>query len=165
MKNDQVAESKAKKEVAAIIGAAALAITAPLVMMWEGKSNDPYRDIVGVWTVCYGDTRDVRAGQRQSDGQCQDRLYRQLADHARPVMACVPQLQGRPYQTAAAVSLAYNIGVNGFCKSTAARKFRAGDWVGGCNAFASWRMAGGKVVQGLVNRRRDEIRICLTGLA
>lgn len=165
MANEQTSEDRAKKEVVGIIGAAALLITAPLVMQWEGKRNDPYKDIVGVWTVCYGDTRDVRAGQRQSDQQCRTRLYKQLSDHAKPIMACVPQLKNRPYQTAASVSLAYNIGVSGFCGSTAAKRFRAGDHVGGCNAFALWNKAGGRVVQGLVNRRREEIRICLTGMS
>jgi GH24 family phage-related lysozyme (muramidase) len=27
-----------------------------------------------------------------------------------------------------------------------------------------WTKAGGRTVQGLVNRRRDEVKICLTGL-
>ncbi|OWQ98075.1 glycosyl hydrolase [Sphingopyxis witflariensis] len=148
----------------AVIGAGALALTAPFVAQWEGKRNDPYRDIVGVWTVCYGDTRDVKPGQRQTDAQCQDRLYAQIADHAKPVVACVPQLKGKDAQLAASVSLAYNIGTGGFCKSTAAKRFRAGDWKGGCNAFYAWRFAGGKEIRGLANRRRQEMALCRTGL-
>lgn len=162
--NDAVAEANAKKGVVAVIGAAALTITTPLLMTWEGKRNDPYLDLVNVPTVCWGDTNNVRMGQRQTDQQCLIRLYKQIEQHAKPVVACVPQLRGRPYQLSASVSLAYNIGVNGFCKSTAARRFRAGDWKGGCNAFAMWNKAGGRIVKGLVNRRYDEMRICLTGL-
>lgn len=153
-----------KGKAIAIIGAGALALAAPFVTKWEGKRNDPYRDIVGVWTVCYGDTRDVKPGQRQTDAQCQDRLYHQIADHAAPVVACVPQLKGRDYQLAASVSLAYNIGTTGFCRSTAAKRFRAGDWKGGCSAFYSWRFAGGKEIRGLANRRKQEIALCMTGL-
>ena len=159
-------ESSAKKKAIAVIGAGALALAAPFIAKWEGKSNDPYRDLIGKLTVCYGDTRGVKPGQRQTDAQCTDRLYRQIADHAAPVVACVPQLggKGREPQLAASVSLAYNIGTGAFCKSTAARRFRAGDWRGGCDAFLLWNKAGGRVVQGLVNRRRDERALCLTGL-
>lgn len=161
---DNQAESTAKKKAIAIMGAGALALAAPFVAQWEGKRNDPYKDIVGVWTVCYGDTRDVKPGQRQTDAQCQDRLYQQIADHAAPIIACVPQLKGRDNQLAASVSLAYNIGTGGFCRSTAAKRFRAGDWKGGCDAFMLWNRAGGKVVRGLTMRRMKERDLCLSGL-
>lgn len=157
-------ESASKKKAIGVIGAGALLLATPFIAQWEGKRNDPYRDIVNVWTVCYGDTRNVVPGQRQTDAQCTDRLYEQIADHAKPVVACVPQLKGRDAQLAASVSLAYNIGSAGFCRSTAAKRFRAGDWRGGCQAFISWRFAGGKEVRGLANRRKQEIALCLTGL-
>ncbi|MFZ3484223.1 lysozyme [Sphingomonas sp. 3-13AW] len=126
-----------------------------------------YRDIVGVWTVCDGDTKNVTAGTIETREGCQARLERQLLAHAEPVMACVPTLaeHGRDYQRWAAVSLAYNIGTSGFCGSTVARRFNARQWRSGCDAFRMWNKAGGKVVQGLVNRRERERSICLTGLA
>lgn len=163
---DQQAGSPAKKSAIAVVGAGALALAAPLIATWEGKRNDPYRDIVGVPTVCYGDTRNVTMGKRVSDAECTDRLYQQIADHAAPIVKCVPGLRApaREAQLAASVSLAYNIGTSGFCRSTVARRFNAGDWRGGCNAFYSWRYAGGKELRGLANRRRDEIAVCLTGL-
>lgn len=160
------APKSGRNKAVAVIGAAALAVTAPLIAKWEGKRNDPYRDLIGKWTVCYGDTRDVVPGKRVSDAECTDRLYRQIADHAAPIVRCVPGLKqpGREAQLAASVSLTYNIGTTGFCRSTAARRFNAGDWRGGCQAFMMWTKAGGRTVQGLVNRRRDEVKICLTGL-
>ncbi|HMO74587.1 MAG TPA: lysozyme [Sphingopyxis sp.] len=157
-------ESAAKTKALAIVGAGALALTAPFIAQWEGKRNDPYRDIVGVWTVCYGDTRGVTPGKRVSDAECTDRLYRQIADHAAPVVACVPQLKGRDPQLAASVSLAYNVGTGAFCKSTVAKRFRSGDFRGACNGFYAWRFAGGREIRGLANRRRAEIAICLRGL-
>jgi len=163
---DPQAGSSAKKSAIAVVGASALALAAPLIATWEGKRNDPYRDIVGVPTVCYGDTRNVTMGKRVSDAECTDRLYQQIADHAAPIVKCVPGLRApeRQAQLAASVSLAYNIGTSGFCRSTVARRFIAGDWRGGCNAFYAWRYAGGKEIRGLANRRRDEIAVCLTGL-
>jgi len=125
-----------------------------------------YADIVGVWTICDGDTRNVRPGMRETEAGCRDRLERQLIDHARPVLACVPALARpeRQHQLVASVSLAYNIGTSGFCRSTAARRFNAGDWRRGCDAFLMWNKAGGRVVRGLALRRERERALCLKGL-
>lgn len=142
--------------------AAALAIATPLIAKWEGKRNDPYTDIVGVKTVCYGETRVQM--RRYSDAECTAMLNKAVAEYMQPVIRCAPALANRPYQLAAATSLAYNIGPAAFCRSTAARRFNAGDMKGGCKAIAYWNMAGGRVVPGLVNRRADEVRLCMKGL-
>lgn len=125
-----------------------------------------YRDIVGVLTICDGDTKNVRAGQVETEAGCQARLERQLVAHAAPVLRCVPALgrADRENQLIASVSLAYNIGTGGFCRSTAARRFNAGNWRGGCEAFRMWNKAGGRVVRGLKIRREREVTICMKGL-
>lgn len=153
-----------------IVGVVAASILYVTIPQDEGTEYRAYRDIAGIWTICNGDTANVRPGMVESPAGCRARLERQLIAHAKPVMACVPQLggEGRDYQRAAAVSLAYNIGVNAFCKSTAARRFRAGDWRGGCDAFLSWNKARVKgvlrPVRGLTLRREREREICLRGL-
>lgn len=149
----------------AIIGTAAAAFLVPEVTKWEGYREVPYEDVVGIWTVCYGDTKDVRPGIRETRGQCEARLERQLIAHAAPVLQCVPGLKDKPAALAASASLAYNIGVAGFCGSTAARRFRAGDWRGGCDAFLRWNRAGGREIKGLTNRRKSERAICLRDVA
>lgn len=149
------------KTLAAVVGAAAAAILTPLVMQWEGEERTAYRDIVGVWTICYGDTQDVTPGTTETKEQCQARLERQLIAHAEPVMKCTPGLKDKPHALAAASSLAYNIGPTAYCKSTVDRRFDAGDIKGGCEAFTAWRFAGGKEVKGLLNRRNAEKAICL----
>lgn len=158
--------ARAKKSVVAggtLIGAA-LALATPLIMQWEGKRNDPYRDIVGVLTVCYGETQGPM--RRYSDAECSTMLHRRVeADYAKPILACVPSFATQPGPYAASISLAYNIGVRGFCRSTAARRFNAGDWRGGCEAMLAWNRAGGKVVRGLVRRREAERKVCIAGLA
>jgi len=125
-----------------------------------------YADIVGVWTICDGDTKGVRRGMVETEAGCTDRLERQLVAHAKPVLACVPALgqTGRENQLVASISLAYNIGTGGFCRSTAARRFNAGNWRGGCDAFLMWDKAGGRVVRGLALRRERERALCLKGL-
>jgi lysozyme len=156
------------KSLIAAIGVAAALIVSPLVTKWEsgGKQHlTAYRDIVGIWTICDGDTSNVRPGMVETPEGCERRLEAQLVAHAEPVLRCTPGLRDRPNQLAAAVSLAYNIGTAAYCRSTVARRFNAGDVRGGCDAFLMWTRAGGRVVQGLVNRRRDERSICLRGLA
>lgn len=123
-----------------------------------------YADIVGVWTICDGDTAGVRPGMRETQAGCRDRLERQLIAHTVPVLKCVPGLKGRDNQLVASVSLAYNIGTSGFCRSTAARRFNAGNWRGGCDAFLMWDKAGGRPVRGLTLRRQRERALCLKGL-
>jgi lysozyme len=141
----------------------ALAIATPTVERWEGTRTAPYRDIVGVWTVCTGETRV--AMRRYTSAECAAMLRRALeSDYAPAVLAAVPALRDRPHQFAASISLSYNIGTTAFARSTVARRFNAGDWRGGCDAFLMWERAGGRVVPGLANRRRAERALCLTGL-
>jgi lysozyme len=73
-------------------------------------------------------------------------------------------MASRPNQLAAATILAFNIGTAAFCRSSVARRWNAGDWRGGCEAFLMWVHAGGRVVPGLINRRKAERAICLRGL-
>lgn len=155
-------DRKGKAKLVALVGAGAAAILIPFVGGWEGKRNDPYKDIVGVWTVCYGETRV--AMRRYTDTECEEMLAEGLADFAAPVLARNPELKGRPNQLAAAVSLSYNIGSAAYSRSTVARRFSARDWKGACDAFLLWNKAGGKEVKGLTNRRRAERAICLTDL-
>jgi len=44
---------------------------ASLIQPWEGKKNTPYRDVGGIWTVCYGHTgSDIIVGKIYSDAEC-----------------------------------------------------------------------------------------------
>lgn len=151
---------------AAVAGAAifvALALATPEIMYWEGKRNAPYRDIVGVLTVCYGETQAPM--KRYSDAECSAMLNRRVeADYARPILRCVPGFAAKPHPFAAAISLSYNIGAHAFCRSTVARRFNAGDWQGGCDAMLAWNKAGGKIVKGLVHRREAERKLCLSSI-
>lgn len=142
------------------LGGAALLLSVPFIANWEGKRNDPYVDIVGVQTVCYGETRvEMR---RYTDAECTAMLTRAVEGFQTQVLRCTPVLANHPHKLAAATSLAYNIGASNYCRSTAARRFNAGDLRGGCEAIKLWNKAGGKVVKGLVNRRKQEYELCLT---
>jgi lysozyme len=153
--------------LAMLIGAPAATLLLATLAGWEGLELRPYRDVAGILTVCYGDTNNVEQ-RRYTQAECEARLEEQARRHVEPVLACVPQLRGRPNQTVAAASLAYNIGVGGFCQSSVARHFRAGQWRAGCErmmVFNKARINGRLVpVRGLTNRRSAERAICLRGL-
>jgi lysozyme len=165
--NPDAPQPPARGRTVGLIGMAAAAPLFALVALWEGNEPVPYRDIVGVWTVCYGDTANVTPGRRASDAECAERLDRQIAAHAAPVLRCTPALRdpARQNQLVAAVSLAYNVGANGYCRSSVDRHFDAGRWRQGCDALLLWNRAGGREVRGLTNRRRAERAICLRGLS
>ena len=61
----------------------------------------------------------------------------------------------------ALVSLAYNIGTGAFKESTLIKKLNAGDIRGAADQFDVWVNAGGKRMQGLVNRRAKEKEVFL----
>jgi lysozyme len=151
-----------KGKLVATLGATAAAAALAIIAPWEGKRNDPYQDIVGVWTVCYGETRVPM--HRYTDSQCEDMLAEGVGDFGGAVLERNPNLADHPYALAAATSVAYNIGKTAYARSTAARRFAAGDIAGGCQALTWWNKAGGRVVRGLVNRRQAEYRVCITGL-
>lgn len=152
----------AAKGVGAGAGVSAIALAISLIAPWEGKRNDPYIDIVGIPTVCYGETRVPM--KRYSDTECEDMLRKAAEGFQREVLNCTPVLANRPYQLAAATSLAYNIGATTYCKSSIAKKFNARDFKGGCQSFPLYKYAGGKVSKGLENRRNMEMKLCLTNL-
>lgn len=153
---------KVPAKVAAWAITAAVPVAVTIIAPWEGRRNDPYLDIVSVPTVCFGETRvEMR---RYSDAECLAMLNKAVEEFANQVLQCTPILAYHPYQLAAASSLAYNIGIGAYCRSTAAKLFNSGDLRSGCNQFARWRKAGGVVVQGLVNRRKAEMELCMVGL-
>ncbi|WP_408585895.1 lysozyme [Novosphingobium sp.] len=128
-----------------------------------------YLDIAGIPTACDGLTAGIRMGQRYTEAQCAAKLEAELVRHAEGVMRCTPGLAlaipGRDHARAAAISLAYNIGVGGWCASTAARRINAGQIRAGCDAMLAWdkaRVNGVlRPVKGLTARRQRERVLCL----
>jgi len=65
------------------------------------------------------------------------------------------------YEWDAYVSWAYNVGAAAACKSTLVKKLNRSDYVGACNELLRWNRAGGRVLPGLVKRRKAERNMCL----
>lgn len=133
-----------------------------LVKKWEGLKLDAYQDVAGVWTIGYGSTGPhVKPGMRIGPKRAEELLEEDLSRFVKAVdeKVTVP-IDG--HQRAALISLAFNIGVGAFSKSTLLRKLNAGDYLGAANEFPKWRKAGGQVIRGLVRRREDERALFMT---
>lgn len=158
--------SQSRQRLVALVGAAAAGLLLATVPDYEGEVLTTYADPVGIATVCYGDTDPAMAypGAVYSREECLRSLERQLVAHAEPVLACAPGVTASSEMTASFVSLAYNIGAPAFCKSTVARRYRAGDYEGACAAMEMWTKAKGRVLPGLVRRRADERALCERGI-
>lgn len=144
------------------IGTAAGGLAVATVGPFEGLRTTAYRDIVGVATVCYGETRGVRMGDKHTKAECDAMLIAGLQDFEVQVYACTPGLYTAPApRLVAVVSLAYNVGSGAYCKSSIARHFNAGNIRAACDAFLFYNKAGGREVGGLTRRRKAERELCL----
>lgn len=146
-------------------GAAITAAAIALVGGFEGLRTVAYRDVVGIPTVCFGETRGVKMGDRYTVDECKGMLGDAIGDFETGMRACLTnpdKIPDNPY--VAFLSVSYNIGTRAFCGSTIARKANAGDLRGACNAIPAWNRAGGKVVKGLTSRRAEEQKLCLEGI-
>lgn len=146
------------------VGAAQLAVEQ--IAEYEGYVPEAYLDPVGIWTKCFGDIYDVTPGASYTFEQCLQSLNDNVLKHAKPIFKCIPELANMPDKVKAAmVSMAYNIGTNGFCSSSVARYANAGEWENACRRMSQiYVTAKGKPMPGLKVRRKGESELCLQGL-
>lgn len=132
-----------------------------LVAPWEGKVNKVYKDPVGILTSCYGHTgKELRMGQTFTDSECYTQLHKDLVKHEKEVLR-LTHVPLNVYQQAALTSFVYNVGAGNYQSSTIRKKFNAKDYVGGCKELVKWVYASKVKLKGLVNRRGDELEVCL----
>ena len=146
--------------VVALCATGVLAIAAGIVKPWEGYRADPYLDIVGVRTVCWGHTGGVE-DRRYARAECEALLQTDLGKHWTGVAKCV-KAPLTDNQAAAVLSLAFNVGDGAVCRSTMVRKINAGAPPAEfCRELFKWVYAGGKKVRGLERRRAAEFKLCM----
>jgi lysozyme len=151
--------------LAALVGAVAAAALLVFTPAQEGRVLKTYRDIGGVLTYCDGATENAQAGHTYTPAECDAQLDRDLERHAAGIAQCIPLDRLTTGQKVAFVDAAFNIGVPAFCGSSMARRVKAGDMPGACDALLMWNRAGGKEVLGLTRRRQRERELCLKGLS
>lgn len=138
----------------------------------EGVKTKPYQCPALLWTVGVGHVIDpnhakVKLADRKGlpipDGWDRvlsmdevDSILRQdLARFEAGVMRLCPKGKSQG-QFDALVSFAFNVGLGNLQNSTLRMKHNRGDFEGAAEEFLKWNKAGGKVLKGLDNRRKDE---------
>lgn len=131
-----------------------------LIREFEGFSAVAYLCPAGVWTIGYGFTSGIREGDTITREQADARLDAEIAHFANGVEAVLTR-PANENQLAAMTSLAFNIGLAAFARSTVLRAHNRGDEESAARAFALWNKAGGRVMRGLTRRRAAEAALYL----
>ena len=143
-------------------GASAIALASIVIVWFEGYEPTPYRDPVGILTVCYGHTTRVVPGRTYTKEECEQILREDMAlafaAVDRHVIVTLPTLTH-----AALASFVFNVGEEKFRTSTLLRKLNNGEEWSACDELKRWVYAKGKKLPGLVKRRDFEHEMCVKG--
>ena len=126
----------------------------------EGERLKAYADIIGVWTIGVGHTgavdgKPVAKGMVISADKSRELLSADLLKFESAIARLV-KVPLKQYEFDALVSLVFNIGETNFARSTLLKKLNTNDFKGAAEQFLAWKNAGGRPVQGLLNRRKRE---------
>ena len=142
---------------------AALETAQALCREFEGFFPKPYLCPAGVPTIGYGTTYYENGVRVTLDDppitkrRAEALLSRQLLRiYMAGVLKCSPSLIAYPEALGALTSFAYNLGVPRYRGSTLRRRVDAFDWAGAQVEILRWNRAGGRVLRGLVRRRKAE---------
>lgn len=126
-----------------------------LVKKSEGCRLKAYKDAVGVLTIGWGSTTDVRPGMVITQQEADDRLYAAIDDFWQSVYSLVnvPLTQG---QADALTDFCYNLGAKSLAKSSLLAFLNKGQYEEAAQQFDKWVFAGGHKLPGLVTRRAAE---------
>jgi lysozyme len=127
-----------------------------LIKGFEGLQLKPYKCPAGVWTIGYGHTAGVK---ETSAAITETQAVNYLKEDVQGAEDTVRRLVNVPLtqnQFDALVSFVFNIGETQFASSTMLTKLKGKDYAGAAEEFDRWKFAGGKVLNGLVNRRAKE---------
>jgi len=128
----------------------------------EGVRSKPYRCPAGLWTVgvghLIGDGKSLPESwnrtftQEEIDGI----LKRDLNRFERGILKMLPNVRLRQCEFDCLVSFAFNLGLGTFQRSTLRQALLRGDKEAAMESLMKYCRAGGKVLRGLENRRKDE---------
>lgn len=127
-----------------------------IVKEFEGLRLEAYLCPAGVWTVGWGSTKNVHAGQQITEEEAEDLLKLDLESAERAVSKyiTVPLTDN---QFAALVSLTFNVGPGWMVKKYGLfMLLQAGSYLGAAERMLQYNKANGEVLRGLVRRREAE---------
>ena len=133
-----------------------------LIKEFEGFKSSAYLDPVGIWTIGYGFIDGVKPGDKMTRAEADSRLREELGGYeASVLLATGGNVSQQEFD--ALVCFAWNVGSVGMMNSSVIKFHNQGDKTTAASAFKLWNKAGGKVLNGLVRRRKAESEYYLTG--
>jgi lysozyme len=130
-----------------------------LLIELEGKRNHIYEDVAGLKTIGVGHL--LKPGEDMTDltdEQVDELLTKDLEIFERLVFGAVIAKINQA-QFDALVIFAFNVGAGAFLKSTLRQVINRSEFDQVPYQLMRWNKAGGKVVAGLTNRRKAEIKL------
>ena len=144
-----------------------------LIKHHEGVKLRPYRCPALLWTVCVGHVLYPEQGAMKMEDRVKfqlkpadNRIFtreevdailaKDLERFERGVLKYCPTAANRQNWMDAFVSFSFNVGLGTLQRSTLRQKHNRGDYEGAADEFLKYCKAGGKVLKGLENRRKDE---------
>lgn len=134
-----------------------------LIKNAEGLRLDAYQDMAGVWTVGYGHTGDVKAGDHITAHQADVILRMDLEKFETGINTLALDLNENEFS--ALVSFAFNLGLGALERSYLLTRLRCGEKDKAALEFMKWVNAAHHVQPGLVKRRAAEKALFLTPVA
>jgi len=136
-----------------------------IIKEFEGFSAKPYLCPANVPTIGYGSTM-YKNGERvtMDDPEItEEQATEMLMDTIKSIEKQVKKVltvKLKPHQMAALVSFTYNVGIGNLSNSTLLAWVNSNpDFPRIPEQFRRWNKGGGKVLQGLVRRREEEIKL------
>jgi len=136
---------------------------------------DPYLDPVGIWTIGWGHAmRDAEGNflRGEKDRQAATDMYPTgitkreafvlLRDDIRSVVVGIRRAvtsKLNENQMAALISFTFNVGIGNLKSSTLLKHVNQSEFGLAAKEFAKWNKSGGKVLKGLVRRRKAEAEL------
>ena len=139
----------------------------------EGVRTRPYRCPALLWTIAVGHVIDPNHAKVPFEerrnlqipdgwdrtltmGEVDAILAQDLGRFERGVARLCPAALGHQGRFDALVSFAFNVGLGSLQRSSLRMKTNRGEFEEAAEEFLKWTKAGGRVLPGLVKRRRDE---------
>jgi len=146
----------------------------------EGVRNKPYRCPARLWTLGVGHVIDANHARVPFEDRlslpCPEGwnrvftmeevdviLAKDLERFERGVLKYCPTAGANQGWLDSLVSFSFNVGLGTLQRSTLRQKHNRGDYAGAADELLKYSFAGGKVLKGLLNRRKDERALYLGG--
>lgn len=125
---------------------------------YEGLRTTAYKDVVGVPTICYGETLGVKLGDHYTASECKELLRQRVPTWiARTEAPLTRTVSDR--LLVVLVPFVYNIGPGAWKTSTMVKLINKGDLVAACHEFPRWNRPAS-----LKSRRAKEQARCLEAI-